>query len=194
MNPSAGGPLEYGQALPAIAQLAEGRRGNRAQHLRRAGGRDAGLGATKTVCRAAHANAELVVEAGSRCGISGYRASSPRGSGVSRRGTCKATARRKAQCVAAAVSQKPCRPGWRDGADVLRSGRFSHAIRKGPLLPPAGAATTGLFAAETITPACVPADDEMRLAVERKSIRRGPIPGHRSMRASTLSATTTASP
>lgn len=42
-------------------------------------------------------------------------------------------------------------------------GRFSHAIRKGPLLPPGGAATSALFAAESITPR-VPGDDEMRLA------------------------------
>jgi O-ureido-D-serine cyclo-ligase len=42
-------------------------------------------------------------------------------------------------------------------------GRFSHAIRKGPLLPPGGAATSSLFAAESITPR-VPGDDEMRLA------------------------------
>jgi glutathione synthase/RimK-type ligase-like ATP-grasp enzyme len=42
-------------------------------------------------------------------------------------------------------------------------GRFSHAIRKGPLLPPGGAATTGLFATETITPR-IPGDDELKLA------------------------------
>jgi glutathione synthase/RimK-type ligase-like ATP-grasp enzyme len=42
-------------------------------------------------------------------------------------------------------------------------GRFNHAIRKGPLLPPGGAATTGLFAAETITPR-IPGDDELKLA------------------------------
>ncbi len=53
----------------------------------------------------------------------------------------------------------------RDGETALMffEGRFSHAIRKGPLLPPGGAATTGLFAAETITTR-VPGDDEMRLA------------------------------
>lgn len=42
-------------------------------------------------------------------------------------------------------------------------GRFSHAIRKGPLLPPGGAATTTLFAAETIHPR-TPGADELRLA------------------------------
>jgi glutathione synthase/RimK-type ligase-like ATP-grasp enzyme len=53
----------------------------------------------------------------------------------------------------------------RDGETALMffEGRFSHAIRKGPLLPPGGVATTGLFAAESITPR-VPAADEMRLA------------------------------
>jgi glutathione synthase/RimK-type ligase-like ATP-grasp enzyme len=53
----------------------------------------------------------------------------------------------------------------RDGETALMffEGRFSHAIRKGPLLPPGGVATTGLFAAESITPR-VPGADEMRLA------------------------------
>jgi O-ureido-D-serine cyclo-ligase len=52
-----------------------------------------------------------------------------------------------------------------DGETALMffEGKFSHAIRKGPLLPPGGAATTGLFAAETITPR-VPGSDELRLA------------------------------
>jgi O-ureido-D-serine cyclo-ligase len=53
----------------------------------------------------------------------------------------------------------------RDGETALMffEGGFSHAIRKGPLLPPGGTATTGLFAPETITPR-VPGTDEMRLA------------------------------
>ena len=53
----------------------------------------------------------------------------------------------------------------RDGETALMffEGRFSHAIRKGPLLPPGGTSTKGLFAAETITPR-VPGTDEMRLA------------------------------
>jgi glutathione synthase/RimK-type ligase-like ATP-grasp enzyme len=42
-------------------------------------------------------------------------------------------------------------------------GRFSHAIRKGALLPPGGAATSGLFAAETIT-VREPGADELKLA------------------------------
>jgi glutathione synthase/RimK-type ligase-like ATP-grasp enzyme len=53
----------------------------------------------------------------------------------------------------------------RDGETALMffEGRFSHAIRKGPLLPPGGVATTALFAPESITPR-VPGADEMRLA------------------------------
>ena len=53
----------------------------------------------------------------------------------------------------------------RDGetALVFFEGRFSHAIRKGSLLPPGGAATTGLFAPESITPRA-PGADEMCLA------------------------------
>jgi glutathione synthase/RimK-type ligase-like ATP-grasp enzyme len=46
---------------------------------------------------------------------------------------------------------------------ICFSGRFSHAIRKWPLLPPGAAATTGLFAPEQITPR-VPGQDELRLA------------------------------
>jgi glutathione synthase/RimK-type ligase-like ATP-grasp enzyme len=48
-------------------------------------------------------------------------------------------------------------------------GRFSHAIRKGPLLPPGSASTSALFAAESITPR-VPGDDEMRLAQKVVSV------------------------
>jgi glutathione synthase/RimK-type ligase-like ATP-grasp enzyme len=53
----------------------------------------------------------------------------------------------------------------RDGETALMffEGQFSHAIRKGPLLPPGGSATKGLFAAETIT-SRVPSADEMRVA------------------------------
>lgn len=52
-----------------------------------------------------------------------------------------------------------------DGETALMyfEGRFSHAVRKGALLPPGGAATTALFAAETITPR-TPGPDELRLA------------------------------
>ena len=55
---------------------------------------------------------------------------------------------------------------------IFFEGRFSHAARKGPLLPPGGAATSGLFAAETITPR-VPGSDEMRLA--EKVVRAVPF-------------------
>jgi O-ureido-D-serine cyclo-ligase len=53
----------------------------------------------------------------------------------------------------------------RDGETALMffEGKFSHAIRKGALLPPGGAATRGLFATETITPR-TPGSDEMKLA------------------------------
>jgi O-ureido-D-serine cyclo-ligase len=53
----------------------------------------------------------------------------------------------------------------RDGETALMffEGRFSHAIRKGPLLPPGGTATRGLFAPESVTPRA-PGTDEMRLA------------------------------
>jgi glutathione synthase/RimK-type ligase-like ATP-grasp enzyme len=52
-----------------------------------------------------------------------------------------------------------------DGETALMffEGEFSHAIRKGPLLPPSGAATKALFAPETIV-ARVPGADELSLA------------------------------
>jgi glutathione synthase/RimK-type ligase-like ATP-grasp enzyme len=46
---------------------------------------------------------------------------------------------------------------------IYIAGEFSHAIRKGPLLPSGGAATQALFAAEEITPRR-PAEDELALA------------------------------
>ena len=53
----------------------------------------------------------------------------------------------------------------RDGetALVYIDGAFSHAIRKGPLLPLGAGATDALFAAEEIT-ARVPGADELRVA------------------------------
>jgi hypothetical protein len=55
----------------------------------------------------------------------------------------------------------------RDGETALIyfAGRFSHAIRKGPLLPPglAGSPAVGLFAPEKITPR-TPGADELRVA------------------------------
>ena len=48
---------------------------------------------------------------------------------------------------------------------IFLAGRFSHAIRKGPLLPPgaAGSPAIGLFAPEKIT-VRVPGADELRVA------------------------------
>jgi glutathione synthase/RimK-type ligase-like ATP-grasp enzyme len=59
----------------------------------------------------------------------------------------------------------------KDGETALMffEGRFSHAIRKGPLLPRGGAATSGLFAPETITPR-EPGKDELRLAQKVVSV------------------------
>jgi hypothetical protein len=53
----------------------------------------------------------------------------------------------------------------RDGETALIyiDGSFSHAIRKGPLLPPGAAATAALFAPEEITPR-LPGADERRVA------------------------------
>lgn len=51
-------------------------------------------------------------------------------------------------------------------------GRFSHAIRKGALLPAGAAATAGLFAAETIVPR-TPAPDE--LAAAERILRAAPF-------------------
>jgi O-ureido-D-serine cyclo-ligase len=53
----------------------------------------------------------------------------------------------------------------RDGETALMfiDGRFSHAIRKGPLLPAGAAATAALFAAEDIRPR-VPGADELAVA------------------------------
>jgi O-ureido-D-serine cyclo-ligase len=55
----------------------------------------------------------------------------------------------------------------RDGETALIyvAGQFSHAIRKGPLLPPglAGSPAVGLFAPEKVTPR-TPGMDELRVA------------------------------
>jgi O-ureido-D-serine cyclo-ligase len=58
-----------------------------------------------------------------------------------------------------------------DGETALMffEGQFSHAIRKGPLLPRGAAATSGLFAPETITPR-EPDKDELRLAQKVMSV------------------------
>jgi hypothetical protein len=53
----------------------------------------------------------------------------------------------------------------RDGETALMfiDGRFSHAVRKGPLLPAGAPATASLFAAEDIKPR-VPGSDELEVA------------------------------
>ena len=62
----------------------------------------------------------------------------------------------------------------RDGetALVFIAGRFSHAIRKGPLLPAGAPATAGLFAPEEITPRTPSADE---LAVAEGAVTRLPF-------------------
>ncbi|HVN44183.1 MAG TPA: hypothetical protein VMT66_02950 [Steroidobacteraceae bacterium] len=59
----------------------------------------------------------------------------------------------------------------RDGetAVVFIDGRFSHAIRKGPLLPAGAPSTSGLFAPEEIT-ARVPGADELRVAEQAMAV------------------------
>jgi O-ureido-D-serine cyclo-ligase len=52
---------------------------------------------------------------------------------------------------------------------IFFEGQFSHSIRKGPLLPRGGTATSGLFAPETITPR-EPGKDELRLAQKVVSV------------------------
>jgi O-ureido-D-serine cyclo-ligase len=52
---------------------------------------------------------------------------------------------------------------------IFFEGQFSHSIRKGPLLPRGGTATSGLFAPETITPR-EPGKDELRLAEKVVSV------------------------
>jgi glutathione synthase/RimK-type ligase-like ATP-grasp enzyme len=121
-------------------------------------GEDAGR-AIQTVL-ASHANAEIVVKpvigAGSRDTARHRRGEL---------GPAVAHVRRLLDAHRSVLLQPYLERVDRDGETALMffEGRFSHAIRKGPLLPPGGTATTGLFAAETITPR-VPGADEMRLA------------------------------
>jgi len=109
---------------------------------------------------AAHAHAEIVVKpaigAGSR-DTARHRRGEP--------GPAVAHVRRLLDAHRSVLLQPYLERVDRDGETALMffEGRFSHAIRKGPLLPPGGTATTGLFAAETITPR-VPGADEMRVA------------------------------
>jgi O-ureido-D-serine cyclo-ligase len=62
----------------------------------------------------------------------------------------------------------------RDGetALVFIEGAFSHAIRKGPLLPAGAAATAALFAPESISPRVVSAEE---LAVARRAVAQVPF-------------------
>lgn len=109
---------------------------------------------------ASHAQAEIVVKpaigAGSR-DAARHRRGEP--------GPAVAHVRRLLDAHRSVLLQPYLARVDRDGETALMffEGRFSHAIRKGPLLPPGGTATGGLFAAETITPR-VPGADEMRLA------------------------------
>jgi glutathione synthase/RimK-type ligase-like ATP-grasp enzyme len=107
-----------------------------------------------------HPNAELVVKpavgAGSRDAERHRRA---------QMGSAVAHVKRLLDAQRSVLLQPYLERVDRDGETALMffEGRFSHAIRKGPLLPPGGAATAGLFATESITPR-VPGADEMRLA------------------------------
>jgi len=76
-----------------------------------------------------------------------------------------AHARRLLEANRSVLLQPYLRRVEQDGETALMffEGRFSHAIRKGPLLPAGGAATTTLFATETIQPR-TPASDELKLA------------------------------
>jgi len=62
----------------------------------------------------------------------------------------------------------------RDGetALVFIEGAFSHAIRKGPLLPAGAAATAALFAPEKISPRVASAEE---LAVARRAVAQVPF-------------------
>jgi O-ureido-D-serine cyclo-ligase len=121
-------------------------------------GEDAGQAIGKFLER--HQNAELVVKpavgAGSRDAARHRRAQV---------GPAVAQAKRLLNANRSVLLQPYLERVDRDGETALMffEGRFSHAIRKGPLLPPGGAATGALFAAESITPR-VPGTDEMRLA------------------------------
>jgi len=57
---------------------------------------------------------------------------------------------------------------------IFIDGGFSHAIRKGPLLPSGAPSTTGLFAPEEITPR-IPGADE--LAVAERAVAQVPVGG-----------------
>jgi glutathione synthase/RimK-type ligase-like ATP-grasp enzyme len=64
----------------------------------------------------------------------------------------------------------------RDGETALMfiDGRFSHAVRKGPLLPAGAPSTAGLFAPEEITPRLPGADE---LGVAERAVAQVPLGG-----------------
>ncbi len=82
-------------------------------------------------------------------------------------GSAAAHAQRLLQAKRSVLMQPYLNRVDRDGETALIyfAGRFSHAIRKGPLLPPAGQANDamGLFAPEHITPR-TPGQDELAVA------------------------------
>ena len=109
---------------------------------------------------AAHAQAEMVVKPA--VGAGSRDAQRHRRANVS---VAIAHARRLLEANRSVLVQPYLERVDRDGETALMffEGQFSHAIRKGPLLPPGGPATAGLFAAESITPR-VPGADELRVA------------------------------
>jgi len=121
-------------------------------------GEEAGLAVQNFL--ASHAQAEIVVKpaigAGSRDAQRHRRTDAP---------TAVAHVKRLLDANRSALLQPYMERVDRDGETALMffEGKFSHAIRKGPLLPAGAPATKGLFAAETITPR-VPGADEMRVA------------------------------
>ena len=82
----------------------------------------------------------------------------------------RAAARRATQRAAAAVSGRRGPHG--ETALIFIAGRFSHAIRKGPLLPAGGLATAGLFAPEEIS---VRPPDAAELALAQRVLAQLPF-------------------
>jgi O-ureido-D-serine cyclo-ligase len=121
-------------------------------------GEDAGMAVQKFV--ATHAQAEIVVKpaigAGSRDAQRHRRTNLEQAA---------AHVRRLLDADRSVLLQPYLERVDRDGETALMffEGQFSHAIRKGPLLPPGASPTKGLFAPETITPR-VPGADEKKVA------------------------------
>jgi glutathione synthase/RimK-type ligase-like ATP-grasp enzyme len=124
----------------------------------------------------AHSNPELVVKpaigAGSRDARRHRRSASP-----SEAEGCVAHVQSLLDAGRSVLLQPYLARVDQDGetALIFFEGVFSHAIRKGPLLPAGGTATKDLFAAETIEPR-VPGADEMRLAEKIVSAIPGGLP------------------